>query len=172
MDLPSPDILQISLTIGTGFLLYVAVVKAAIPVWRWSRNAIKSMSGLVAIFLGREPFIDAATGKSVPAVPSLVDALVEIRDVQDEQSRAISDLTSVVTQVADQQITLSEHTRQIADLRMASAIHTEQIGLLKLAASERTETAKAAAAALNLVRDEQTTTAEQAAEEIDLDDDA
>lgn len=165
LNLPAPDAFQVTATIATGILLYIATVKAIIPIWRWARHKVKRGSDLIAVFIGRDPSFDRVGGKKIPAVPSLVDALVEIRDVQSEQSRAISDLTSVVTEVANQQLTLHEHTRQIADLRMASAIHTEQIGLLKIAAAERAATAEAATAALNLIRDEQTATADQHPEE-------
>lgn len=80
-------------------------------------------------------------------------------------TQRVSTLEDAINTLADQQRTLAEHTQQINDLRLADAIQAEQIGLLKLAASERIATADVAKAALNLVRDEQTATAEQHPEE-------
>lgn len=161
MDLPNPDAFQVGATLASAFVAYFAAFKVALPLWRWCIEVGSSIKDAAAIFGGRAEYIDPVTGKKHDEVPPLGLALAEIRDKQDDMGKEITDLTAVVTQVADQQITLNEHTRQINDLRLADAIRAEQIGLLKLAASERTETAKAATAALNLVRDEQTVTAEQ-----------
>lgn len=134
-SLPTPDALQLALTLSTLAGIWLAWAKFIGPrvksAWAW-------FSDLFAVFNGRKERIDRVTGEKRKAVPSLVDALVQIRDKQDEQGNDIKELTTVVTQVADQQLTLSEHTRQIADLRVGFGVHAEQIGMLKAAAEERT----------------------------------
>lgn len=137
LTLPDPNGLQIGLTIGSAFLLYLAVFKAAVPIWEWFRDGAGWVGDIVAVVRGRKERIDRVTGEHRRAVPSLVDALVQIRDKQDDQGRSIDNLTAVVTQVADQQITLNEHTKQISDLRLGQAIANEQIGMLKAAGDER-----------------------------------
>lgn len=136
MHLPTPDAVQVTLTTCALLAMWFGWAKVVGPIvkgiWSW-------ISDLVAVFRGRPARIDRLTGEPVREVPSLVDALVQIRDKQDEHGKALTDLTTVVTQVADQQVTLHEHTGQLADLRLNQAIQAEQIGMLKLAAGERTE---------------------------------
>jgi hypothetical protein len=159
---PSPDALQVALTFFSLLAIWFAWAKVVGPrvwrMWQWA-------SDLVAVFKGRGERVDRVTGEKRKAVPSLVDHLVQIRDKQDEQGasiekqgKSIENLTTVLTQVADQQailtdqqVTLGEHTKQIADLRLLVAINSEQIGLLKAATVERAEMHKESAAMLDLI---------------------
>lgn len=137
MPLPHPDGVQILLTLGTLAAALITLRKLIVPAWRWCARKAQRTGDLVAVFIGRDGYRDRLTGKEVEKVPSLVDALVQIRTEQGEQGKRIGELTTVVTQVADQQVTLAEHTKQIADLRLGLAVHTEQIGMLKAATDER-----------------------------------
>lgn len=147
-NLPTPDALQVALTCCTLLVIWIGWAKIIGPpikgIFAWIKD-------LIAVFVGRPERFDRVTGKPVEKVPSLIEALVQIRDKQDEQGKSINDLTTVVTRVADQQITLDEHTKQIADLRLSSAVITEQVGLLKRAADERTAMHKESAALMDMV---------------------
>lgn len=148
MHLPTPDTAQVLLTLTSVVAIWFGWVKVVGPmlraIWSW-------VTDLFAVFRGRPARIDRLTGERLPEVPSLVDALVQIRDTQTEQGKSIDNLTTVVTQVANQQVTLDEHTKQIADLRLATGINAEQVGLLKKAADERTAMHQETTALLGMV---------------------
>lgn len=149
--------LQIAAIIGGAILTLAAVIaKIIVPVWRWCVEVGSSIKDAAALFGGRAPYTDQVTGVKHRKVPPLGTALAEIRDDLTEQKVSIGNLTTVLETVADQQVTLTEHTAHINDLRLADAIQAEQIGLLKLAAQERAATADAAAQAWRAVNERET----------------
>ncbi len=156
--------LQVAAIIGGAMLTLAAViVKIVIPVWRWCVEVGSSIKDAAALFGGRGEYVDRVTGAKHREVLPLGLALARISDEQvrqgqdlAKQGESISDLTSVLQVVADQQLTLTEHTANINDLRLSDAIQAEQIGLLKLASSERASTADAAAQAWRAVNERDT----------------
>lgn len=89
--------------LGGAFLTLVAVWRTVRPRWRKLREFARKVGVVLDVFLGRPSFVDEATGTPVPAVPPLGKALADLRTTVDEQGRTLSDLTSVVKQVANQQ---------------------------------------------------------------------
>lgn len=119
-------------------------VLSLIALWRWIIPAVrvvirffKKVSVALDLFNGRGPTIDEVTGEKLAEVLPLPLALAEIRKTQAEQGHAlagqgeaISDLTSMLGQVADQHVTLVAHTTQLAAHTMKIGEHDAAIAAL------------------------------------------
>lgn len=102
------------ITAGAAVTAIGILVKVILPVATAIRDGFKETMVALHIFNGRQSYIDAVTGEKVDAVPPLGLALAEIRNEQarqgkdiTEQGQTISDLTSVVQLVADQQVQIN-----------------------------------------------------------------
>lgn len=125
------------------FLAFAAIVKIILPLGRWARRAASRMSGTVDVVVGRDEFIDHATGKTVEAIPPLGTALYELRtEVRD----GLGELTGVVQKLA-------EVITDQAEIRASVANHELRIHGLEVASEERIAMRQETTAALQLVRD-------------------
>lgn len=81
MNLPSPDGVQILLTLGSLAVAIVALRKVIVPTWKGARRGWAKFTGFVEAIAGRDPILDKATGKELaPAVPPLGNRLSGIED--------------------------------------------------------------------------------------------
>lgn len=80
MELPSPDTIQIALTVGSLAVAWLSVTKVALPFWHWCKRTSSKVGGALDTLGGREPIIERATGKELsPAVPPLGMVLAEMK---------------------------------------------------------------------------------------------
>lgn len=85
-----------ALTALLGLIIAIAaVVKIFLPVWRSVTGLGSDLRGGLSVLVGRDPFVDKATGKTVERVPPIGTALADIRG-------DISEMTKVIKKVADQ----------------------------------------------------------------------
>lgn len=98
-----------------GLTLAAFLRKVVIPATNTVATGMKKISALVDLLLtGRPTMIDDATGERLPEVLPLPQALAKFRTDLDDQGRSldelrvdVSDLTSVLNTVADQQAQLA-----------------------------------------------------------------
>jgi hypothetical protein len=86
----------------------IAIFSSVIAFRRWYHHKAKPRltrwGAGVDVLVGREGSVDEATGQKLPAIAPLGMALAQMRVDINEQGKALSDLTSMVAQVADQQM--------------------------------------------------------------------
>lgn len=81
ISLPTPDAVQILLTLGSVAVAWVSLKKVVTPTWRKLRRGWGKAKGIVQAIGGRDPIHDPITGKEIaPAVPPLGENLAAIND--------------------------------------------------------------------------------------------
>ena len=106
--------------------------------WRWVRPRIKraqqTATAIVETLVGREPIVDAATGKElVPAQPGMGVRLASVEDGQRTQAETIAKLTETVLKLDD-----AHHRLDTVETDMATI--KSDVSALKAAAWERIAT--------------------------------
>ncbi len=76
--LPTPDGLQIALTVVTLALGAIAIAKVFIPFARWLTATGGRFMGAIDNLAGRDPRIDRATGKTIEGIPAIGDRFAGI----------------------------------------------------------------------------------------------
>lgn len=102
-----PSALIVAGSSAGALLAIITFWKVLFPFFKSIRDAWREFVTALHIFNGRDPYIDAVTGEKVEQVPPLGTALAEIRTTLKEQGESISDLTSVLGVVADQQVQIN-----------------------------------------------------------------
>lgn len=135
MKPPSPDGLQVALTISTLLVIWIGWAKYVGPkVRRFTDRAV----GIFQAIAGRDAIIDKVSGKEVaPAVPPLGEQLSSINDT-------MAKLVAVIESNHDAHERLNAHDKHLV-------AHDQAIGALISGSLERAATAMSSAALLNAV---------------------
>lgn len=81
--MPTPDALQVALTLLTLAVTTVALVKVVIPVTRWAWSVGSRFMGAIDNIAGRDARVDRATGKTIEAIPPIHDRFAGIESKLD-----------------------------------------------------------------------------------------
>lgn len=131
VSLPTPDAVQIALTVGSLAAAWVCIWKVGAPTWRWIKGVSTRTGAALDTLGGRPPIVDRVTGKELsPEIPALGVVLADMSDRLDR-------VANVNDRLDRHDILFSKHDKAISALIAGSA--------------ERAATALSSAALLNAV---------------------
>lgn len=113
LTLPSPNGVQILLTLGSVAVALLALQKVFVPTWRWFGRVGNRITGALDNLGGREAFVDPATGKLVEAIPPIGERLTSI-------DTRLDSLLNVNARLDSHEARLGDHDASIASLIAAT----------------------------------------------------
>lgn len=131
--LPTPDGLQIALTVVTLALGAIAIAKVFIPFARWLTATGGRFMGAIDNLAGRDPRIDRATGKTIEGIPAIGDRFAGIEKRLDRVANVNDRLDRVearVDVVEATQAALIGGTFERGSKDLLSAVEKQNAGVI------------------------------------------